>query len=354
MKAIITGIIDNTIEQNEYLATTNLAKENINGAWLYTSDELVSLCDFIKTQGTNLADLSFTNMTLYELNNYLRNSFILNASITKNILASDFLCVPSSIVNQGTLPISEYQNFTNVYGNLTLKDIGNIAEISLDFIDIMYLLNSTIIRSTISHELASNPIFSIPLEITSLIDTNMGQVYDINEKELTNFLIACQQGLNITNISSVEEIKLPTNMGVITNSIIMRASITKNLVELNRTTLYVSQVEATVTTDINGSPTLVLAGSEIQALVNALRLINLTDNFTISLSLANLYNNLGNLATLMESSIMTCYITDLIANPLISPSEEELVYNLTTGDGLTKAVFTYDQIADFLMNFPLL
>ena len=354
MKAIITGIIDNTIEQNEYLATTILAKENFSGSWLYTSDELVSLCDFIKTQGDNLSDLNFTNMTLYELNNYLSNSLILNASITKNILTSDFLCVPSSIVNQGTIPISEYQSFANVFGNLTLEDIRNIEEISLNLMDVVYLLNSAIIRLTISRELISNSLFSIPLEIATLVDSNMGQVYEINETELTNFLIACRQGLNVTSISSIEDIKLPTNIDVITNSIIMRASITKNLVELNRTTLYVSQVAAIVTTDINGSSILVLSSSEIQALVNALRLINLTDNFTISLSLANLYNNIGNLATLMESSIMTCYITDLIANPLISPSEEELVYNLTTGDSLTKAVFTYAQIADFLMNFPLL
>lgn len=165
----------------------------------------------------------------------------------------------------------------------------------------------------------------------------------IDNKEI-EMLFSALSSLGVNTLADFIDIKIISDLSLLTRSLIMRASITKNINDLNEK-IYVESELVSKDIDYNGNDILILSEREILALGNCL-----STNFEINIDLFYLYNHIYELDLLLESSIMHILISDILAS-FIEVNFKVNVYNLSNPSGLISYnILTKEDIEHFFGN----
>lgn len=267
IKGLVTTYLDEIISNNSLLATTSLAKEQLGESLVYKTNEIRLLGELLREFNLNIDNFELSAISLVSIEEYVLNSYLLNAIFTKNLNDNELIVIPKSIINDNTIDNKEIEVLFRALSSLGVKTLA-------DFIDI----------------------------------------------------------------------KIISDLSLLTRSLIMRASITKNINDLNEK-IYVESELVSKDIDYNGNDILILSEREILALGNCL-----STNFEINIDLFYLYNHIYELDLLLESSIMHILISDILAS-FIEVNFKVNVYNLSNPSGLISYnILTKEDIEHFFGN----
>ena len=257
---------------------------------------------------------------------------------------------------------SEIESILSILPNGKELDSVTVADITLNDDTINSIVNSFILSATISENLLSHNELIIPVA-----------AYDeendiIDQHEISALLKAMQSfGIALDGDSSEDYMGVVTpqsfedgsgnidadKVTIVTNSIIMRATITSKVDSDSSSHIYVDVLNAISEIKYNTSNVIyILTAEEIKNLLVAFNTLSSSADFTIQLSIDTLADmDEADVNTILDSSIMHNMVNDLMAIYLVGTIEVE-VYDIKTSDPETTIFqLTSEEITSFLRNF---
>ena len=342
-KGLITLSIDELINNNPNLSTTSLAKEKLYDVYVYKLSELNSVLNFLSYIGQDFKNLNVLNLNLNALFDFVEDSYLLNAIITKNILNIDYLAIPNEVINENTIINEEIKNLIKVLTDFNITTLGDFDANSLNLnkINTVHIVDSNIFKTSLSYELSNNKLVVIPKTVVNVVRTNKGLVNVILDSELEKVINAIRYGLNLDSIAKLTELRIPTDLDLVLDSLIMQSSISENIAVINEDIL-INTNKVEIIKDIKNNDIYLITKQEIKLLASCL-VYNFEINFTIR-------DILANLAKFIESDILWNYTSKQVEEYLpISPSETIDVYNLGNKAKTTFTRYSKEQLFNYLI-----
>ena len=331
VKDVITSKLDDTLLSNTLVVVDPLAKQDRfnDSIYFYNQSEIGILIDFMKKHSsTELDAIDIATMVLDSTDiDSIIGSHILYATTSKHIIDNSSLIKPTEciLVENGISKIStvtEMEGMLNAIITICGGRVNSSVDLSLSDSSINALCSSAILRATISDKVINNAAVITP---QATIDSSIESVKTINSTELNALLNAVLNGLGVTNVEEfdTDSISIPTSdkLDILTNSSIMRATISKNIKASDGTnplTLYVENNSLYVekAKSANNSDILVLTKEEIINIVNAIKIINgeSSSEFDIELSIEVLVGIMELDSTKIDTALQSSMVHLLVAN----------------------------------------
>ena len=332
IKDVITTKLDDALTGNDLVVLDPSAKgiEFNSDIKFYNQEEISVLLDFMdRHASTELGAIDIATMTLDNNDiDLIITSKILYATTSKHIIDNSSLIKPNEcIINENSINKIKDENEMEAMLNAIITICGGSVSASVDLsltdTKIDALCSSIILSATISDKIVNNDAVIVPI---SSIDSSITSIKVINKEELSLLLKSVLNGLGVSDVEGFdsENITIPDSekLDILTDSIIMRATITKNIKATNSSDdeldLYiennVSYVEKT--NNLNGLDILVLSQNEIINIVNSIKIINgnSSDKFEIEISIeALLLIDEADVDTALKSSMVHLLIADFLA-----------------------------------------
>lgn len=380
---IIPTTIDYVKDNNNYkLATAELRN-------LFNS--LLTLFNVDEGNSLKINELDFNEITLNSGKvESIVNSKILLATISKRFIGIDSITIPA-IVKEDVINISdetklkqisstEFESFLNALfattGDVKVNEFG-VDSITLptDTTKASTMAKSLIVSATLSNNItnAKDTIICIPDELRvqySYGEKKTDETY-IKQTELANLLVALTKGIGLKTPSnlSFDNISIPKeeNREALVASEIIRATISKKILEQEKTGIAVEDEIIDTEKHIDGKQVAILSEDEILKIINGITLLsnnNDNNNFDdIDLNVETILENQNkeNVLKAIASSAVYRYV---ISNTL----NEEKTYNTlnvkayqlfrfkdssTDIDGEIYEYNDYDELTSFLGGYTI-
>ena len=333
IKDVITTKLDEALVGNTLVVVDPQAKDIVfnTNIKFYNQNEISVLLDFMnKHASSELGAIDIATMTLDSTDiDLIVASKILYATTSKHIIDNTTLVKPDEcIVTENSInkikEESEMKAMLNAIITICSGSVNAGVDLELSDSKIEILCSSDILRATISDKVINNSAVIVP---NNKIDTEFTSKKVIVKDELDLLLKAVLNGLGVSDVEGFnsDSIAIPesSKLDILTNSEIMRATITKNVKASNSSgtalELYVENnsnyVEKSV--DHNNTNILVLSKNEIVSIVDAIKIINgdSSTKFEIEISIeALLLISDTDVDTALQSSMVHLLIADFLAD----------------------------------------
>lgn len=350
IKDVITSKLDAALLNNNLVVVDPLAKAIVFNDTIkfYNEDEISILLSFMKKHASaDLAAIDIATMSLDSNDiDSIVNSHILYATTSKHIIENSSLVKPTECIKleNGISKLkeaSEMRAMLNAIVTICGGMVNCSVNLSLNSAAISAITSSAILRATISEKIINNASITTP---ASTIDSSYTSVKVINSTDLSVLLNSVLNGLGIDNVEILDTdmITIPSdeNLTVLTDSVIMRATITKNIKASDGTnplTLYVENNTSYVCKmkDANNSDILVLTQAEIINIVNAIKIINgeSSTTFDIEISIDILVGIMmldsTKIDAALQSSMVHLLVADLLTDYYTNTSALAYLYSYT-------------------------
>lgn len=332
IKDVITTKLDDALVGNTLVVVDPQAKDIVFNTDIkfYNQNEISVLLDFMnKHTSSELGAIDIATMTLDSSDiDLIVASKILYATTSKHIIDNTTLVKPNEcIITENTITKikeeSEMKAILNAIITICSGSVNVGVDLELSDSKIEVLCSSDILRATISDKVINNSAVIVP---NNKIDTKFTSKKVIVKDELDLLLKAVLNGLGVSDVEgfSSNSIAIPesSKLDILTNSEIMRATITKNVKASDGTNaleLYVENNSNYVikSVDHKNANILVLSKNEIINIVNAIKIINgdSSTKFEIEISIeALLLISDTDVDTALQSSMVHLLIADFLAD----------------------------------------
>ena len=345
MAYILTDKLEAAISSNPVLVDDSDAKAKYldTDVYLYQETELSILIKAL--DDLHITDINTIDSSSIALNNTTRDnilaSIILFDSVSQLIIDNDTLVKPNCSLTENTahdvtklVNDDEMSNILNLLIALNVTNVSSNVNISLNDTNNGYIVNSFILRATVSKNVIDNSNINVA---TANLDSEITDKDVITVSEMTNLLKAITDGLGISNISGItstislpgkNDANLDNKIAAISASQIIRATITKKLdfkdKDDNTIAIRVLADDTDVLTQINSITTndlLAIKEAEMSKLIKAIIVGLGGDDSTATggqITVAKLKAlNTADLNTFLESSTIALLTDKLLNKPTV-------------------------------------
>ncbi len=347
LKNVLSIQLDDILNSNENIINDPDAKYSFisNDILFYFEEELSVIIDFLNllNSSNSLNELNVSSLNLTEeMKECILDSKILYATTSKFIIENENLIKPNRTIlttEHSIKKIKEPQEMSNLLSAIISLSGGNVSadvDLSLSEEKIDMIVSSSILRATISDEVMNNEYIITPNK-EEVIDPIFEDIHVLTEEELQHLLLSVLNGLGITDVASfnADLLIIPSeeeNVTALVNSIIMRATISKNIKSTDGSlTMMVENNSKYVSFeyDISNDSIIILTEQEIRDVINSIQYINNGTTFEIELStekLLELASDINKMYEAFESSVVKLLITDFLQKNEINIAGNKIGY----------------------------
>lgn len=377
-----------------------------NDGTLITGSEVVNLLNSVVILGSDILEGSVDDSIKDKLiediieTPAVLDSLIIRATLTSYVKAIEEVTIPTSALQEETLTdskgyvaikhehIQELLDAVHVLkeetGADSYLDIFNVNTLTVgtlsDFAD--DISKSLILRATITTKLEDleNSSHIIVLPSTAYTDPNLSD--SINEKFIKETEIESMFGSlkllfgesgsvdSIDGMNNIEIAKVKDYITTISNSEILRATITSNLklsLDGEDSPLFIEESGVDKAFNNDNQPIVILTATELTSIVDAMHTISSGGSLTFELSLNTLFKIAANSEVVLASSMIRIAVSDYLVKgfevelPLLGstkidysyvmpgdPIANATVIKLPSGEEEVRGVLSKDQILAFV------